>query len=191
MFSQDVPTQPIVNLHALNTALMRLQPAISGIALSMLETKGANLAMLDHVIRANPTTLYNGIKRADVLSALKPALVTRVNTQPITYTYDTHGDKHFEGGTAGTKFVGTKQVINPLLVNLISPNLGRIRRDANGNAQTYYLSEPPQTYTNGQQLAIQVDYSPGLVETITYHGYPRDVTVYVLSRALGGAPIPA
>lgn len=32
MFSQDVPTQPIVDLHGLNTTLMRLQPTISGIA---------------------------------------------------------------------------------------------------------------------------------------------------------------
>ena len=190
MFSQDQPPLPINNLHTLNTALMRLQPQITGLSLSMLETKGANLVMLDAVIAAAAVTLFNGMKRADVLAALKPALAARVNTQPITYTYDTHGDKHFDGGPAGTKFVGTKITINPLLVAKIAPFLGRIRRDANGRATTYYLSDGPTNYTNGQQLAIQVDYTPGPPETITYHGYPRAVTAYVLSKTLGGAPIP-
>ncbi|MGC2657185.1 MAG: hypothetical protein WA324_04340 [Bryobacteraceae bacterium] len=157
----------------------------------MLETKGVTVAIMNHAIAANPMILYNGMKRSEVLTALKTGLVALVNTHPLTYTYDTHGDKHFPGGPAGTKFTGTKLQVNPLLVALITPELGRIRRDANGSAQTYYLSSTPMMYTNGQQLAIQVDYVPGPPETITYHGYPRAVTGYVLSRALGGAPIGA
>ena len=63
----------IVNLHGLNTALMRLQPSISGISLSMLEKKGASLAMLDQVIVEDQTSLFNGMKRAAIITALKPA----------------------------------------------------------------------------------------------------------------------
>jgi hypothetical protein len=145
--------------------------------------------MLDHVITNAGTTLYDGMKRSELLTALKPALALRVGAHPITYTYDTHGDKHFPGGPAGTKFTGTKVAVNPLLVAMIAAQLGRIRRDANGAAQTYYLSAAPQAYTGGQALAIQVDYTPGPPDSITYHGYPRAVTSYVLSRSLGGAPI--
>jgi hypothetical protein len=39
-------------------------------------------------------------------------------------------------------------------------------------------------------MAVQVDYEFSPVEKITYHGYPRDVTAYVLSTTLGGPEIP-
>ena len=190
MQSQDVPPIPLTNLTALNNALMRLKPGISGIDLTMLETKGANRLMLDLVITACHTGLYNSMKRGEVLAALKPLLAARVNTHPITYTYDVHGDKHFDGGPQGTKFEGTKAHVNPLLTALIAPHVGRIRRHANGKVQTYYLTEPVQTYTRGQQLAIQVDYTPGPPDNIGFHGYPRDVNAYVLSTTLAGPPIP-
>jgi len=190
MFSQDQPPQQITSLHLLNTALLRLTPSITGIDMSMLQTKGANRAMLDAVIAANATTLYNGIKRADILDAIKTPLAAAVNTHPITYAYDAHGDKHFPGGPAGTKFTQGKAVVNPALQVLIGAQLGRIRRDANGKAQTYYYPLAAQGYTNGMPLCIQVDYAPGPPETITYHGYPdAGVVVLVLSRAKGGAAI--
>jgi hypothetical protein len=189
MFSQDQPTQQLTNLHTLNAALMRLNPAITGIDTSMLQTRGVTTAILNAVILADALTLYNGIKRADVINAIKPPLALAVNNTPITFAYDTHGDKHFPGGPTGTKFTGTAAVINPQLVNLIRPLVGRIRRDANGTTQTYYLTTGPTAYTGGQQLAIQVDYEVGPPERITYHGYPRAVTVIGLSRTLGGAPI--
>jgi hypothetical protein len=155
----------------------------------MLQTIGTTIAILNAVIAANAMTLYNGIKRADVINAIKPPLAVAINNTPLAYTYDTHGDKHFPGGPQGTKFTGTAAVINPQLVNLIRPQVGRIRRDANGSNQTYYLTTGPTPYTGGQQLAIQVDYQVGPPETITYHGYPRAVAVIGLSRTLGGAPI--
>jgi hypothetical protein len=188
MFSQDQPAQQINDLHTLNAALMRLD--ITGIDRSMLQTRGATIAILNAVIAASPFTLYERIKRSDVIDAIKPALALAVNNTPIAFTYDTHGDKHFPGGPAGTKFTGTAAVINPQLVNIIRPQVGRIRRDANGTKQTYYLTTGVQTYTNGQQLAIQVDYEVGPPEQITYHGYPRAVAVIGLSRTLGGVPIP-
>ena len=190
MRTQGQPPMPINNLHELNLAMAKLNPPNTGISVSQLEVKGASLPMLDLEIRANPTTLYNGMKRADVLQALKPGLAARVQTHPITYAYDTHGDKHFEGGPQGTKFQGAKTVVNPFLVQKIAHELGRIRRHANGQKQTYYLSDAPNQYTNGQAMAIQVDYEVSPAEKITYHGYPRDVTAYVLSTSLGGAPIP-
>lgn len=189
MFNKDATPQAINNLNELNDELKDLKPSISGIALSMFEVKGANSAMLDHVIANNSTTLYDGIKRGDILQALKTDLTARVNNHPITFTYDVHGDKHFPGGPAGTKFGGVKAVVNPALEALINPHIGRIRRDANGKAQTYYQTEPPQPYTNGQAVAIQVDYTAGSPDGITYHGYPRDVVAYRLSRTLGGTAI--
>ena len=190
MFSQDQPAQQLTNLNTLNAALMRLNPAITGIDTGMLQTRGVTIAILNAVFNADPLTLYNGIKRVDVINAIKPPLALAVNNTPIAYAYDTHGDKHFPGGPQGTKFTGTAAVINPQLVNLIRPQVGRIRRDANGTTQTYYLSTGPTGYTGGQQLAIQVDYEAGPPERISYHGYPRAVTVIGLSRTLGGAPIP-
>jgi len=190
MFSQDQPPQQLNSLTTLNFALLRLDPSISGIALSDMQTTGANVPIFDFVIGADATTLYNGIKRGELIRILQPALAARVNTHSITLTYDTHGDKHFPGGPPGTKFTAGKTVVNPVLETLIRAQIGRIRRDANGRSQTYYLSERPNQYTNGESFAIQIDYTAS-PEGITYHGYPRDVRVYVLSRTLGGVAIAA
>ncbi len=190
MRTQDLPPQQITNLHGLNTALMRLKPSITGIDLSMFQLKGVSAAMLDAEIAANQFSLYDSLKRGDLLAALKPGLTARVATHPIAYAYDPHGDKHFEGGPAGTKFSAAKGVVNPFLQQKVAAHLGRIRRHANGKTKTYYLSEAPNQYTKGMQLAVQVDYEASPVEKITYHGYPRDVVAYVLSETLGGAPIP-
>jgi hypothetical protein len=192
MFSQDIPQRPITDLNQLNAALMRLNPSISGISVSMFQTRGVTLPILNAVIAASPLTLYHGMKRAEVLDALKAPLANAVNTHAITFTYDTHGDKHFPGGPPGTKFTGSKLTVNPQLVALIQPEVGRIRRDANGRNQTYYLTVTPKPYSNGMSVCIQVDYSVGLTtEGITYHGYPdSSVHVHVLSRTKGGTPVP-
>jgi hypothetical protein len=189
MFTQDQPARRINTLNELNTALLRLNPSISGIALSMLEVKGASMPMLDAEIARNTLTLYDGIKRTEALAALKPGVVDLVETYGITFAYDPHGDKHFPGGPDGTKFRGTKAEVNPFIVDMIRPLVGRIRRHANGQNKTYYLTSGPNKYTNGQAMAVQVDYvySP---EKIGYHGYPRDVTAYTLSETLGGPAIP-
>src|ERR1035438_1343518 len=104
MFTHDALPQRITNLNSLNVELMKLNPSITGLSLSMLETKGSSLAMLDFVIANSQMTMFNGIKRGDILAALKAPLAARVISAPITFTYDTHGDKHFPGGDAGTKF---------------------------------------------------------------------------------------
>ena len=125
-----------------------------------------------------------------MLNASKLPLATRVNAHSITFTYDTHGDKHVAGGPAGTKFLEGKATVNPALVHLITPEVGRVRRDANGKAQTYYMMTLPQRYSGRDPVCIQVDYMPGFQETITYHGYPSPaVVLYVLPRTLGGIAI--
>jgi len=171
--------------------LLKLNPSITGISLSMFQTPGANDQMVNLAINQNHTILYDSMKRKDVLNALKPGLVNLVNNHPATFTYDPHGDKHFPGGPKGTKFNGTKQVVNPQLVNIITPNVGRIRRDANGKNQSYYLTTNGITQCpNGDDLTIQVDFNYAN-DTITYHGYPdRNVLRHSLSRVKGGNPIP-
>ena len=182
--------EDITTLIQLNNELLHLDPSISGIDLSMLQAKGANLAMLDAVIAADNTQLYDKMKRADVLNALKGALTAKVNSHPIEYSYDVHGDKHFPGGAQGTKFSQNKQAVNPELEKLIKAELGRIRRDANGKVQTYYLTTNSQPYSKNLPVCIQVDYVPGPPEKITYHGYPDDgIRVFALSRTKGGPAI--
>jgi len=190
MFTQDVPAKAIANLNDLNAALMRLNPSISGISVSMLETKGATLAMLNTAIAANNTNLYNGMKRAELLTALKAPLAPMVNTFATTFHYDNHGDKHFPGGPPGTKFAMGKATVNPALETLIGAQLGRIRRDANGQNQSYYYTLGVQPYSGGKNVCIQVDYTAGPPDSITYHGYPdASVVVLVLSRSKGGPAI--
>lgn len=178
-------------LHDLNEALKSLTPSISGIDLSMFATPGANIPMLDFVIAHSNASIYNGMKRSEIVDALKPQLTTRIDTQPIPLIYDVHGDKHFAGGPAGTKFSGAKTVVNPFIEELVAPLAGRIRRDAAGRTApyTYYLTARPNQYTGKQSLVVQIDYTPS-PESLTYHGYPADVTAYVLSRTLAGAAIP-
>lgn len=191
MFDKDNSTR-LNTLAALNAALGNLNPPIQALTLVGMVAPGATTAMLDSLIAADNTNLYDSMTAADL-----PDLATRlralVNTYPIAFQYDTHGDKHFPGGPPGTKFVmgiANKATVNTYLQNKIDPLRGRIRRDANGIARTYYLTEGPGQYTGSKKLTVQVDYTPS-PERITFHGYPDDsVTVYSLSRTKGGPAIP-
>lgn len=189
MIDKDNRTR-LNTLNDLNTALFKLKPEVTGIDMSMFAAPGATLAMLNKAISADNTVLHDGMKRADVLTALKPDLLKLVNTHPASaYTYDTHGDKHFPGGPDGTKFTAGKGTVNPKLVNLIKAQIGRIRRDAKGRKQTYYYTLDGIPECGGKDLTIQVDYD-GLKDSITYHGYPDDsVRVHALSRTKGGSAI--
>ncbi|UAJ08652.1 hypothetical protein [Polymorphobacter megasporae] len=186
------PATVLNTLHDLNSALLKLTPSITGIDTSMLQVPGITIAMLNAEIAANTAALWDGMQRPEVINALKPGLINRVNTTPITMTYDVHGDKHFPGGQPGTKFpvaAHQKAQVNTAIRALIDPVKGRIRRDAKGKNQTYYLTERPTTYTGAMSLVVQVDYiaSP---ESIGYHGYPSaNVPIYTISRTLGGVAI--
>jgi hypothetical protein len=198
MFDKDNHTQ-IQNLTQLNAKLAGLVPALvppPPYNLGTFATLGANTAMLDAAIGASNFNLYDSLTSADLVLALQTPLAALVNTHPAVFQYDTHGDKHFPGGPQGTKFnaggvvQATKASINPLLTGLINPHRGRIRRDANGHNQTYYLTDSAKPWTvNGPNLCIQVDYvyQP---ESFGYHGYPDAVPVFTLSRTKGGAAIP-
>lgn len=188
------PATVLNTLHDLNTALLKLTPSITGIDTSMLEVQGVTLSMINAEIAAKPAALWDGMKRAEVINALKPGLINRVNTTPIPMNYDVHGDKHFPGGgSKGTNFpvaISQKAQVNAAIRALIDPLKGRIRRDAKGKSQTYYLTERPTTYTGRMSLVIQVDYI-ATPESIGYHGYPSDnVHIYTLARTIGGAAIP-
>lgn len=191
MFDKDNSTR-LNTLTQLNVALNNLVPPIPALTLVGMAAPGATTAMLDSVIAADGTNLYDSIVSADLPDLATP-LRELVNTHPIAFQYDVHGDKHFPGGPAGTKFVmgnATKATVNTYLQNKINPLRGRIRRDANGVARTYYLTEGPGQYTGQNKLTVQVDYTPA-PERITFHGYPDGgVTVYSLSRTKGGAAIP-
>ena len=189
MIDKDNKTK-LNNLNDLNTALFKLKPQITGIDMSMLGAPGATLAMLNAVISLNTTVLHDGVTRATLLSALKPALLAQVNTRAASaYTYDTHGDKHFPGGSDGSKFNAGKSTVNPKLAALIAPQLGRIRRDAKGHNQSYYFTLHGITECAGKDLTIQVDYD-ATKDSIMYHGYPdASVTTYSLSRSKGGSAI--
>ena len=189
MFSQDANPIQLTTLNALNSALARLVPSNTGIDSGMLAVRGSNLTMLNAEIAANPFRLYDGVKRGEILTALRPGLTNRVNTDPITFVFDVHGLKHFPGGPAGTKFTDGQVTVNPILTALINPHRGRIRRHANGQTKTYYLTAPAIASSGGQTIAIQVDYTPH-PETIGFHGYPRAVAVFGLSESLGGPAIP-
>lgn len=191
MFDKDNSTR-LNTLAALNAALGQLVPPIQALTLVGMGAPGATTAMLDSLIEADNTNLYDSMT-ADELPDLKTPLRALVNTHPITFEYDPHGDKHFPGGSPGTKFVmgkANKATVNTYLQNKINPLRGRIRRDANGILRTYYLTEGPGQYTNGKKLTVQLEYTPS-PEKITFHGYPDDsVTVYSLSRSKGGTAIP-
>ncbi len=177
------------NLHQLNEALRKLSPEITGISLDMLETSGANLNLLNIAIDRSPAQLYDSMKRREVLDLLKLPLANLVNTHAATYIYDTHGDKHFPGGPAGTKFTAGRATVNPLLENLIIPEIGRIRRNAKGRDQSYYLTTGGNAHSGRSDITIQVDFTFSS-DTVTYHGYPDSgVTRYVLSRTKNGEPI--
>ena len=200
MFDRDNQTQNN-NLVQLNAALAGVVPALLPAPpynLANFPTPGANTAMLDAVIEASNFNLYDYLTFADLQLLVQGLLADGVNTHPIEFHYATHGDRHFPAGRAGsTKFNHTQlvrattQIINPLLIELINPHRGRIRRDAAGNDRSYYLTdrEKPWTKTNGPNLCIQADYffQP---ERIVFHGYPDSVQVFCLSRHKGGASIP-
>ncbi|MEH2399840.1 eCIS core domain-containing protein [Nostoc sp.] len=178
------------DINALNTALFNLTPQITGISLDMLETPGATLAMLNMVINQNTDVLYNSMKRSEVLTFLKPALEQTVDTKVPHYVYDTHGDKHFQGGPQGTKFQGDSQAVNPKLENLITSEIGRIRRHANGRDENYYYTLAGVAECRGMDLTIQLTYSAAS-DTVNYHGYPdNSVIKHRLSDTKGGEPIP-
>ncbi len=190
MIGKDQKTK-IETLNDLNTALLKLSPSITGIDSSMFQMPATTLAMMNAVIKADTTVLRDGITRAEILNKLKPALLIQINTRPASaYTYDTHGDKHFPGGSDGSKFTKDKSTVNPKLVAFITPVLGRIRRDAKGKNQSYYLTNAGIPECGGKHLTIQVDFNYAN-DSIMYHGYPdASVTVYSLSRAKGGTAIP-
>ena len=178
------------NLAELNDALFKLSPQITGISLSMFQIPGANISMLNHAIAQSNLMLYDGIKRMEIINALRMSLATLVNSHPPTFHYDTHGDKHFPGGDPGTKFSAGSSVVNPKLRTLILPLIGRIRRDAKGKKQSYYLTTNGIPECKGMDLTIQVDFDFE-TDSITYHGYPDDnVISYALSRTKNGSPIP-
>lgn len=186
---RDTDFSEIDNLTDLNKALFKLTPEITGVSLSMFETPGANPAMLDQAIADSNLNLYDGIKRKDILDDIKPLLADLVDAHPVTFAYDTHGNKHFPGGPPGTKFTAGQGVVNPQLEAMIGPLRGRIRRDARGKDQNYYLTSEGIEECDGKDLTIQVDYTYA-TDTITYHGYPDDnVAAYSLSRTKGGADI--
>lgn len=189
MFDKDHST-PLTTLAALNAALNALNPPVPALMLVGMGAPGATVAMLDSLIAADNTNLFDSMTAADLPDLATP-LRQLVSTYPIAFQYDTHGDKHFPGGPPGTKFVqGSKAAVNPYLQNKINLLRGRIRRDANGVTRTYYLTEGPGQYTGTMKLTVQVDYTPS-PEKITFHGYPdNSVTVYSLSRTKGGAAIP-
>jgi hypothetical protein len=174
----------------LNAALQRLNPQVRGMTQVQYEARGATPQMLDAAIADSNLNLYNSMSRGELLRNLRPLLDNHVTNDPATYAYDPHGDKHFPGGPAGTKFNGTKGAVNPQLIALIEAEIGRIRRDASGNNQTYYYTLAGIPECGNLALTIQVDYTY-LGDTITFHGYPdAGVLVYSLSRVKNGGPIP-
>ena len=191
MFDQDQRTQ-LRTLAELNGAINRLATPIPALTLVGMAVPGATNDMLNEVIAADKTALYDTMG-VDELPDLATPLGRLVDSYPIAVEYDPHGDKHFPGGRGGSRFaMGTddKSTVNTYLQNKIDPLRGRIRRDANGHTRTYYLTEAPDKYTGQNKLTVQVDYifSP---EKICFHGYPdSSVTVYSLSRTKGGSAIP-
>jgi hypothetical protein len=188
-FGNDHSTQ-LNSLASLNAALALLNPVVAAVTLAGVGVAGATAAMLDQVIAANKETLYDQIGQADVIAFYYGALATAVDTQPPTYSYDTHGNKHFPGGPSGTKFSASKETVNPQLESLILAQIGRIRRDAAGAKTNYYYTLAGITQCRGKDLVIQINYNPA-TDTIDYHGYPDDnVQVRSLSRDKGGQAIP-
>ena len=178
--------------NSLNRALFGLEPEITGVSVDMFETPGASRRLLDQAIRQNTTQLYDGMKRVEILEALRPELRQLVNNVLATFTYDTHGDKHFPGGPPGTKFRqgSVAAVVNPVLEGIITPLVGRIRRDARGANANYYLTQSgiPQCPAGYGHLTIQITFNPASDE-INYHGYPDTNVAHSLSRSKGGPAI--
>lgn len=178
------------DLGSLNEALSRLTPPVDPITLGdFAHVRGITPHMLDSAIERDKNTLYDSIDKADVIGFYAVALENLVNTLPPAFEYDTHGDKHF-GGKIGTNFTAGKGVVNHAIEELIAPLIGRIRRDANGHNQTYYLTAPAIAHCpKGYNLTVQIDYVYA-GDRVCYHGYPDDnMRKFVLSRSKGGEAI--
>jgi hypothetical protein len=181
---------PINNQAALNAALLLLNPPVRGMIPAQYQARGATPQMLDAAIAASNFNLYDGMSRGELLRELRPRIDHEVTNTAANYAYDPHGDKHFPGGPPGTKFNGGKAAVNPQLVALITAQIGRIRRDASGNNQSYYYTLAGIPECGGNDLTIQVDYIYA-GDIVTYHGYPDNGVVnYSLSRVKNGAGIP-
>lgn len=190
MLDQKPRPDELKTVEELNLAMFTLVPSRVPITLGELRAPGANLTMLDIAIAASRTKLYDGIARLDVKTELQLRLIDLVQDTVIKMAYDGHGDKHFVGGSAGTKFNGRRENVNLFIQGLIAPLKGRIRSDANGRNQTYYLTAPPNDFTNGNSLVVQLDYVFAPEEKLGYHGYPSEkVQFHRLSRTYQGAPI--
>ena len=189
MIDKDNKTA-LKTLTDLNNALNKLVPQITGISSDMLSVKGFNLNILNAAIANSNFHLYDKMTRSEVLTELNTALPALVNSYPINYIYDTHGDKHFTGAGGASRFTSPAAVVNPKLVSIIASDLGSIRRDAAGSNQTYYYTGDAIPECGAiKSLTIQIDYcfSP---ESITYHGYPdAGVITNTLSRTKNGTAI--
>lgn len=181
----QITTQP-----QLINALGQLDPQVRPMIQRQYSYRGATPQMLDAAISDSNLQLYNSMSRGELLRQLRPLLDNHVSNDQANFVYDTHGNRHFLGGSQGTKFTAGRGTVNPQLVILISAQIGRIRRDAKGNNQTYYFTRAGINECGNQDLTIQVDYTYA-TDTVTYHGYPdNNVTVYSLSRTKNGAAIP-
>lgn len=161
-------------LAELNAGLAALTPSLGPLTLDTMRAvaPGATAAMLEAAIAADHNGLYDDIPWADVIAFYTHDLRNRVNSTRPKYEYDKHGDNHFPGGGSGTKFTATQKVVNPTIESLITPEIGRIRRDANGQKVTYYYMTRVSTYCNhGNEITIQLTYDPAKDE-VEYHGYP-------------------
>jgi hypothetical protein len=192
MLDKDQSTR-ITTLSELNDAMRKLTPEITGISVDMLERKGANRYFLNMAIANSYSSLYDGITRADILEALRPELEAVIDTQPTTFSWDSHGAKHFPGGPDGTKFTSSKEDVNPVVEPIIAAEIGRIRRNANGANANYYLTHGGIGYNPSDypDTTIQVDFifSEDDQDRVEYHAYPDNVNNYSLSRDKGGADI--
>jgi hypothetical protein len=192
----DATGGAINTLTELNNELRHLTPEVSGVSIDQFEVPGVHWSLMNAAIAANNTHLFNGMRRRDVLSAanLRTDLRNRVNITAPTYSYDPHGNKHFPGGPPGTKFNGTRLVVNPQIEGLITAEIGRIRRHARGRNTNYYFTIADNIHGIAEcldDLTIQITYKAAADE-IEYHGYPdNNVLAYSLATAKNGVNIPA
>lgn len=186
----DKAYKQVNDLATLNLRLAALTPGVAALTLGAMNVPGATATMFDAVIAADTNALYDSMSQQDAIDFYTDALTDLVDTQAPNFTYDSHGDKHFAGGS-GTKFTAGKGTVNPILEGLLAAEIGRLRRHAAGTKTTYYytgasIDQCPADH----DLTIQLTYDPAS-DTIDYHGYPDDsVTVYSLSTSKGGAAIP-